>query len=57
LPIILGKVDTPVPPAGSTPPSGNDTTNKERTTAASPTVPLEKTPGAETKAKTEPISR
>ena len=43
LPIILGKVDTPVPPAGSTPPSGNDTTNKERTTAASPTVPLEKT--------------
>jgi regulator of protease activity HflC (stomatin/prohibitin superfamily) len=45
LPIILGNVDTP-PPAGSTPPSGNDTTNKERTTAASPTVPLEKTPVA-----------
>jgi regulator of protease activity HflC (stomatin/prohibitin superfamily) len=44
LPIILGNVDTPAPPAGSTPPSGNDTTNKERTTAASPTVPLEKTP-------------
>jgi regulator of protease activity HflC (stomatin/prohibitin superfamily) len=44
LPIILGNADTPVPPAGSTPPSGNDTTNKERTTAASPTVPLEKTP-------------
>ena len=57
LPIILGKVDTPAPPAGSTPPSGNDTTNKERTTAASPTVPLEKTPAAETEAKTEPISR
>jgi len=57
LPIILGKVDTPAPPAGGTPPSGNDTTNKERTTAASPTVPLEKTPAAETKAKTEPISR
>jgi regulator of protease activity HflC (stomatin/prohibitin superfamily) len=57
LPIILGNVDTPVPPAGSTPPSGNDTTNKERTTAASPTVPLEKTPAAETEAKTEPISR
>jgi regulator of protease activity HflC (stomatin/prohibitin superfamily) len=45
LPIILGNVDTP-PPAGSTPPSGTDTTNKERTTAASPTVPLEKTPSA-----------
>ncbi len=44
LPIILGNVDTP--PAASTPPSGNDTTNKERTTAASPTVPLEKTPAA-----------
>jgi len=57
LPIILGKVDTPAPPAGSTPSSGNDTTNKERATAASPTVPLEKTPAAETEAKTEPISR
>jgi regulator of protease activity HflC (stomatin/prohibitin superfamily) len=45
LPIILGNVDTP-PPAASTPPTGNDTTNKERTTAASPTVPLEKTPAA-----------
>src|SRR5213083_337388 len=45
LPVILGNVDTP-PPAGSTPPSGNDTTNKERTTAASPTVPMEKTPAA-----------
>jgi hypothetical protein len=44
LPIILGNVDTPAPPAGSASPSGNDTTNKERTTAASPTVPLEKTP-------------
>src|SRR6266576_2136783 len=46
LPIILGNVDTPAPPAAGTPPSGNDTTNKERTTAASPTVPLEKTPPA-----------
>jgi len=45
LPIILGNVDTPLP-AGSTPPSGNDTTNKERTTAAGPAVPLEKTPAA-----------
>jgi len=43
LPIILGNVDTPAPPAAGTPPSGNDTTNKDRTTAASPTVPLEKT--------------
>jgi len=41
LPIILGNVDTPVRPAGSTP-SGND----KSTTAASPTVPLEKTPAA-----------
>jgi hypothetical protein len=46
LPIILGNVDTPAPPSGGTPPSGNDTTNKERTIAASPTVPLEKTPAA-----------
>jgi prohibitin 2 len=47
LPIILGNVDTPAsPPAGSTPPTGNDTTNKERTMAASPTVPFEKTPAA-----------
>jgi regulator of protease activity HflC (stomatin/prohibitin superfamily) len=47
LPIILGNVDTPAsPPAGSMPPSGNDTTNKERATAASPTVPLEKAPAA-----------
>jgi regulator of protease activity HflC (stomatin/prohibitin superfamily) len=38
LPIILGNVDAPAPPARSTTPDGND--NKERTTA----VPLEKTP-------------
>jgi hypothetical protein len=43
----MWNVDTPAPPAGSTPPTGNDTMNKERTTAASPTVPLEKTPAAE----------
>src|SRR5437899_9977987 len=44
LPIILGNVDTPAPPpAGSTPPTGNDTT---KSTAASPTMPLEKTPAA-----------
>jgi regulator of protease activity HflC (stomatin/prohibitin superfamily) len=47
LPIILGNVDAPAPPpTGSTPPTGNDTTNKERTMAASPTVPWEKTPAA-----------
>jgi len=46
LPIILGNVDTPLPPAGGVPPTDNDTMNKERTTAASPTMPLEKTPGA-----------
>jgi len=44
LPIILGNVDAPAQPAGSTTPDGND--NKERTTAASPAVPLEKTPAA-----------
>src|ERR1700746_2026406 len=46
LPIILGNVDSPAPRAGSTPASGNDTTTKESTTAASPAVPLEKTPAA-----------
>src|SRR5438132_7597629 len=40
LPIILGNVDTPVPPAGRTPPSGSDT-NKQSTTGAGPAVPLE----------------
>jgi regulator of protease activity HflC (stomatin/prohibitin superfamily) len=39
LPVILGN-DAPAPPAGSTTPAGKD--NKERTTAASPAVPLEK---------------
>jgi regulator of protease activity HflC (stomatin/prohibitin superfamily) len=46
LPVILGNVDTPLPPAGGVPPSDNDTMNKERTTATSPTVRLEKTPAA-----------
>src|SRR5262249_21949056 len=40
LPIILGNGGVPAQPAGSTTPDGND--NKERTTAASPAVPLEK---------------
>jgi regulator of protease activity HflC (stomatin/prohibitin superfamily) len=44
LPIILGNVDTPAPPARSTPAGGTDT--KESTTAAGPAVPLEKTPAA-----------
>src|SRR4030095_9685405 len=44
LPIILGNGDASAPPARSTTPGGND--NKERTTAASPAVPLEKTPAA-----------
>jgi regulator of protease activity HflC (stomatin/prohibitin superfamily) len=46
LPIILGNVDSPAPRAGSTPASGNDAMNTERTTAAGPAVPLEKTPAA-----------
>src|SRR6516164_865173 len=51
LPIILGNVDTPVPPAGSTPPSGND----KSTTATGPTMPLEKTPAAGLATPTEKI--
>jgi len=46
LPVILGKVDTPLPPAGGVPPSDNYTMNKERTTATNPTVRLEKMPAA-----------
>jgi len=56
LPIILGNVNTPAPPAGSTPASGTDTTNKESTTAAGPAVPLEKTPAAGLAAPTEQIA-
>jgi hypothetical protein len=55
LPIILGNVDTPRPPAGGVRPTDNDTTNKERTTAVSPTVPLEKTPAAALATPTEKI--
>ena len=44
LPIILG--NAPLPPAGGVPPTDNDTMNKERATATSPTVSLEKTPAA-----------
>jgi hypothetical protein len=51
LPIILGNVDTPLPPAGSTPPSGND----KSTTAAGPAMPLEKTPSAGLATPTEKI--
>jgi regulator of protease activity HflC (stomatin/prohibitin superfamily) len=46
LPIILGNVDAPASShAGGAPPTENDTTPKERTTAAAP-VPMEKTPAA-----------
>src|ERR1700730_12351476 len=55
LPIILGNVDTPAPPAGSTPASGTDAT-KESTTAAGPAVPLEKTPAAGLATPTERIA-
>jgi hypothetical protein len=55
LPIILGNVDTPRPPAGGVPPTDNDTMNKERTTAVSPTVPLEKKPAAGLATPTEKI--
>ena len=44
LPIIFGNGDAPALPARSTTPDVND--NKERTTAASPAVPLEKPPAA-----------
>jgi hypothetical protein len=56
LPIILGNVDTPAPLAGSPPPSGTDTTNKESTTAAGPAVPLEKTPAARLATPAEKIA-
>ena len=49
LPIILGNVDSPpVPPAHARdfPPPPPDGTAKERVTAATPTVPFEKTPAA-----------
>jgi hypothetical protein len=39
LPVILG---APASPAGSTTPDGSE--NKERTTAAGPALPLDKTP-------------
>src|SRR6201981_256675 len=55
LPIILGNVYTPAPRAGSTPASGNDAMNTERTTAVSPAVPLEKTPAAGLATPTENI--
>jgi regulator of protease activity HflC (stomatin/prohibitin superfamily) len=44
LPIILGNGDAPAQRGGSTTPDEND--NKERITAASPAVPLKKTPAA-----------
>src|SRR6478752_3418986 len=44
LPVILGNADVSAPPRAGSTPSGSDTMNKERTTAASPTVPLEKMP-------------
>src|SRR3989441_4117414 len=44
LPIILGNVDAPLPPTDA--PAENDTTAKQRATAAGPAVPLEKTPAA-----------
>jgi regulator of protease activity HflC (stomatin/prohibitin superfamily) len=47
LPVILGNLDAAPPPsAGAAPPSDNDTTGKEATMAAQPTLPLEKTPAA-----------
>jgi regulator of protease activity HflC (stomatin/prohibitin superfamily) len=55
LPIILGNVDSPAPRAGSTPASGNDAMNTERTTAVRPEVPLEKTPAAGLATPTEKI--
>ena len=47
LPIILGNLDTPpAPNKGIAAPAEDDTTSKERTTAAGPAVPLEKMPAA-----------
>jgi regulator of protease activity HflC (stomatin/prohibitin superfamily) len=48
LPIILGNVDTPAPArARGASPAENGGTAEERVTAASPAVPLEKTPSAD----------
>jgi prohibitin 2 len=44
LPIILGNVDTPPPPAGT--PAENDTAKQSATAAVGPAIPLEKTPAA-----------
>jgi SPFH domain / Band 7 family len=44
LPIILGNVDTPPPPAGA--PAENDTAKQSATAAVGPAIPLEKTPAA-----------
>ena len=46
LPIILGNVDSPAPPAGTAQPSGNDAADKQKATAPGPAVPFEKTPAA-----------
>jgi hypothetical protein len=45
LPVILGNADVSAPPPAGSTPSGSGSA-KERTTAPSPTVPLEKTPAA-----------
>jgi regulator of protease activity HflC (stomatin/prohibitin superfamily) len=45
LPVIFGNAELPAPPSAGSTPSGNDAA-RERTTAASPTAPLEKTPAA-----------
>jgi hypothetical protein len=57
LPVILGNLDAAPPPsAGAAPPSDNDTTGKEATMAAQPTLPLEKTPAAALATPSEKVS-
>jgi regulator of protease activity HflC (stomatin/prohibitin superfamily) len=46
LPIILGNVDAPVSPSGTTPPAENGAPSKQSTTAPTPGSPLERTPAS-----------
>jgi regulator of protease activity HflC (stomatin/prohibitin superfamily) len=53
MPIILGNVDTPPPPAAAVP-ADHEANPKERTTGAGPSVPLEQTPAS---ALTTPVEK
>src|SRR5262249_7178281 len=56
LPIILGNVDTPLPPAAGGP-AGDASPGPHRTTAPSPASPTERTPAANLPTPTEKTPR